>query len=118
MWEGLLFFPIFFIFSLDSLFLGWCLGERGRIMSANLIKEIWKAIEEIQSTTLLGLEDGELLTTVLGRVKNSQTLTMAESKDASSYINSRICLIRDLAISRLENDWDWDGICRVSTSIR
>jgi hypothetical protein len=73
-------------------------------MSANLIKAIWRAVETTQSATLLRLDDGELLSTLIKRLKNSNSITSAEVKDASSYINSRLSLIRDLAQSRLEED--------------
>jgi hypothetical protein len=73
-------------------------------MSANLIKAIWRAVEATQSATLLRLDDGELLSTLIKRLKNSNSITSAEVKDASSYINSRLSLIRDLAQSRLEED--------------
>ena len=73
-------------------------------MSANLIKAIWRAVETTQSATLLRLDDGELLSTLIKRLKNSNSISSAEVKDASSYINSRLSLIRDLAQSRLEED--------------
>ena len=73
-------------------------------MSANLIKAIWRAVETTQSATLLRLDDGDLLSTLIKRLKNSNSITSAEVKDASSYINSRLSLIRDLAQSRLEED--------------
>ena len=73
-------------------------------MSANLIKAIWRAVETTQSATLLRLNDGELLSTLIKRLKNSNSISSAEVKDASSYINSRLSLIRDLAQSRLEED--------------
>jgi len=73
-------------------------------MSANLIKAIWRAVEATQSATLLRLDDGELLSTLIKRLKNSNSITNAEVSDASFYINSRLSLIRDLAQSRLEED--------------
>jgi hypothetical protein len=76
-------------------------------MSANLIKAIWRAVEATQSATLLRLDDGELLSTLIKRLKNSNSITNAEVSDASFYINSRLSLIRDLAQSRLEEDLGW-----------
>ena len=76
-------------------------------MSANLIKAIWRAVETTQSATLLRLDDGELLSTLIKRLKNSNSITSAEVGDASFYINSRLSLIRDLAQSRLEEDLGW-----------
>jgi hypothetical protein len=73
-------------------------------MSANLIKAIWRAVEATQSATLLRLDDGELLSTLIKRLKNTNSITNAEVGDASFYINSRLSLIRDLAQSRLEED--------------
>ena len=76
-------------------------------MSANLIKAIWRAVEATQSATLLRLDDGELLSTLIKRLKNTNSITNAEVSDASFYINSRLSLIRDLAQSRLEEDLGW-----------
>ena len=76
-------------------------------MSANLIKAIWRAVEATQSATLLRLDDGELLSTLIKRLKNTNSITSAEVGDASFYINSRLSLIRDLAQSRLEEDLSW-----------
>ena len=76
-------------------------------MSANLIKAIWRAVEATQSATLLRLDDGELLSMLIKRLKNSNSITNAEVSDASFYINSRLSLIRDLAQSRLEEDLSW-----------
>jgi hypothetical protein len=76
-------------------------------MSANLIKAIWRAVETTQSATLLRLDDGELLSALIKRLKNSNSITNAEVGDASFYINSRLSLIRDMAQSRLEEDLGW-----------
>ena len=76
-------------------------------MSANLIKAIWRAVETTQSATLLRLDDRELLSALIKRLKNSNSITNAEVGDASFYINSRLSLIRDLAQSRLEEDLGW-----------
>jgi hypothetical protein len=80
-------------------------------MSANLIREIWRLVEETQSSTLLKLDDGELLSTLLLRLTKSQALSLTEAKAASTYLHSRLTLIRDLALSREEANWEMVAGC-------
>jgi hypothetical protein len=79
-------------------------------MSANLIREIWKVVEGMQSLTLLGLDDRELLEMLLKTLKESQRLDHSETTAASSYLHSRLALVRDLALSRLEEEAPWEAL--------
>jgi hypothetical protein len=77
-------------------------------MSANLIREIWRLVEETQSSTLLKLDDGELLSTLLRRLTKSQALSLTEANAVRTYLHSRLSLIRDLALSRVEEEASWE----------
>jgi hypothetical protein len=70
-------------------------------MSSSILRQIWLVIEETQTNILLGFNDAELTQQLLRQLENKKFLTSEETSAISSYISSRVPLIRDLALARM-----------------
>ena len=71
------------------------------IISGLTLRQIWLAIERIQTNSLLELSNLELMRQVQEKLEQQNVLNSAELKFAQNYIQSRILLIRDLAEGQL-----------------
>lgn len=65
------------------------------------IREFWTNVEATNTSTLLRLNDAELVKQLHQQVERRLVLSLEESQSLSAYISSKIPLIRDLAESKM-----------------
>ena len=64
------------------------------------MRYVWSVIEETESRTLLSLNDTDLIGQLLKQLESKKLLSNEQINEMSTYISSRVPLIRDLAQSR------------------
>lgn len=69
----------------------------GGSMTPLMIRQLWALVETTQSNILLNLDDASLVQWLIRRIGTEQMLDRNQSDILSSYIQSRLSLIRDLA---------------------
>jgi hypothetical protein len=69
-------------------------------MNSKTLRQLWSVVEQTQSSTLLGLNDTDLVKQLLKQLDSNKLLSSEETHTVSAYIFSRTRLIRDLAIAR------------------
>lgn len=69
-------------------------------MSPLLLRQIWSLVETTQTNVLLTLDDESLVQWLLRQLKTQRSLDSSEADLLSTYIQSRLPLIRDVAHSR------------------
>jgi hypothetical protein len=69
-------------------------------MTPLMLRQLWSLVETTQSNLLLNLDDNSLVQLLLGQLGRQRSLNHQESDLLTSYIQSRIPLIRDLAQER------------------
>lgn len=67
-------------------------------MQPILMSHVWKVVETIPKTQLLGLSDHALTDCLFKKVSEQQRLSSVETEMVKAYINSRLTLIRDMAL--------------------
>lgn len=65
------------------------------------MRHVWSVIEETETKTLLNLDDADLLKQLLKQLEHKNLLSGEQISAMSTYISSRVPLIRDLAQSRM-----------------
>ncbi len=65
------------------------------------MRYVWSVIEETEAKTLLNLNDADLLNQLVKQLEHKKLLTSEQINGISTYISSRVPLIRDLAHSRM-----------------
>jgi hypothetical protein len=70
------------------------------VMNPSMLRQLWSHVEETQTNLLLSLDDGSLVQLLLRQIGNQRSLNHQETDILSSYIHSRLSLIRDLAHQR------------------
>ncbi|AKG23099.1 hypothetical protein [Calothrix sp. 336/3] len=69
-------------------------------MTPNIMRQLWSVVETTQSKTLLQLDDATLVQWLVKQTKNQAALNCQETDFLSDYVQSRLSLIRDMAISQ------------------
>lgn len=69
-------------------------------MTPLMLRQLWSLIETTQSNVLLNLDDATLIQWLLRRFKAERSLDHGETDVLSSYIRTKLPLIRDLAGER------------------
>lgn len=69
-------------------------------MSPLMLRQLWSLVETTQTNVLLNLDDQSLVQWLIRQLKTQQSLDPDEMSLFSTYIESRLPLIRDLARSR------------------
>lgn len=69
-------------------------------MSPLMLRHFWSLVEATQSQLLLSLDDSTLIHWLIKQLKTQRSLDHDEAQLYSSYIRSRLPLIRDLARNR------------------
>jgi len=69
-------------------------------MTPLLLRQLWSLVEATQAHLLLTLDDNSLVQLLLRQIGNQRSLDHQETDLLSSYIQSRLSLIRDLAQER------------------
>lgn len=70
-------------------------------MTPIMLRQLWSLIETTQATLLVNLDDATLVQWLLKQLKMNSALNGLEADLLNEYIQSRLCLIRDLAEQRL-----------------
>ena len=70
------------------------------LMNPTTLRQLWSVVESTQANQLLNLDDDSLEQSILNQFSNRQPLNSEETTVLSSYIRSRLTLIRDLASHR------------------
>jgi hypothetical protein len=70
-------------------------------MKASTLRLLWAVVEETQTNILIQFNDKELIQQLLRQLKNKTWLSSEEMNTISTYLSSRVPLIRDLALARL-----------------
>lgn len=65
-------------------------------MKASTLRLLWAVVEETQTNILI-----QLIQQLLRQLKNKTWLSSEEMNTISTYLSSRVPLIRDLALARL-----------------
>ncbi len=70
-------------------------------MNSWTLRQVWNVIEETQTSVLLELGDAELTQELLRQLESKGLLLNEDVNTMSTYLRSRLTLIRDLAQARL-----------------
>nr|WP_238361120.1 hypothetical protein [Iningainema tapete] len=70
-------------------------------MNSLTLRHFWSVVEETQTSTLLKVNDADLVQQLLKQLQNRSVYTREEMSTISDYISARIPLIRDLAQARM-----------------
>ncbi len=66
-------------------------------MNPLMLRQLWSLVEATQAALLINLDDASLVQWLLRQLKTQQPLNPEEVTILSSYIHSKLSLIRDLA---------------------
>ncbi|BAZ13039.1 hypothetical protein NIES4071_48730 [Calothrix sp. NIES-4071] len=69
-------------------------------INSSLLRQLWSVVEETQTNILLSFSDTELVQQLVKQLQFRGILSTEELAALSIYIDSRLVLIRDLALSR------------------
>lgn len=69
-------------------------------MTPLMLRQLWSLVETTQANLVLGLDDNSLVQLLLRQLSHQRSLNHQEADLFSSYIQSRINLIRDVAQER------------------
>lgn len=69
-------------------------------MNSSTLRYLWSVIEQTQTSTLLGLNDTDLVKQLLKQLDNNKALSSEQTTTIRAYLYSKTALIRDLAIAR------------------
>ena len=69
-------------------------------MTPLMLRQLWALVETTQANILLSLDDNSLVQWLLRQVKAERSLDIHEVSILTSYIQSKLTLIRDLAQQR------------------
>ncbi len=70
-------------------------------MTPIMLRQLWTLVEATQAQLLLNLDDTSLVQCLIRQLRNQRYLNTEESTILSSYIRTKLPLIRDLAEERL-----------------
>ena len=70
-------------------------------MNFSTLRQIWSLIDETHTSTLLSLDETDLVNYLLRQLQNTKTINLEEISLVRDYLDDKITLIRDLADSRL-----------------
>jgi hypothetical protein len=69
-------------------------------MSPSILRQFWSLVETTHTPVLLMLDDDSLVQWLVRQLQTSRSLDSAETLVFSTYIQSRLPLIRELAYTR------------------
>jgi hypothetical protein len=70
-------------------------------MNSSILRQLWSVIEETQANILLSFGDTELVQQLVAQIELRGLLNTEEVGTVSTYLSSRLLLIRDMARARL-----------------
>ncbi|MEC4818299.1 MAG: hypothetical protein SAK29_34260 [Scytonema sp. PMC 1069.18] len=70
-------------------------------MNTSTLRQLWSVIEETQTSTLLNFNDKDLIQQLLKQLQHQKLLNNEELNTISTYLSSKVLLIRDIALARL-----------------
>ena len=72
-------------------------------MNSSTLRYLWTVIEETQTSTLLKLNDSDLIFQLINQLNTRTSLSQDEILDVHTYLCSKTPLIRAIAYSRRFN---------------
>ncbi|MBD2091037.1 hypothetical protein H6F67_14370 [Microcoleus sp. FACHB-1515] len=69
-------------------------------MTPLLLHQLWTLVETTQAQLLLSLDDNSLVQFLIGQLRGQRSINHQESDTVTTYLYSRLTLIRDLAQER------------------
>ncbi|GAB4356495.1 MAG: hypothetical protein Fur0042_25800 [Cyanophyceae cyanobacterium] len=69
-------------------------------VTPTMMRQVWSIVESMQAATLLTLDDDSLVACLTDQVACTSPLPQEERHALGGYLQSRIGLIRDLALGR------------------
>ncbi len=69
-------------------------------MTPSMLRQLWSLVENTQANILLSFDDSTLIDWLLTQLNKQKSLNHQESDLFSTYIRTRITLIRELAQQR------------------
>lgn len=72
-------------------------------MDIQIVRELWSVVEQTETNLLLNLNDNDLVTQIIERLKQFKSLNSHQYQFAKSYVSARTPLIRELAQSRFQS---------------
>ena len=70
------------------------------IVTPTTMRQVWSIVESMQAATLLALDDDSLVACLTDHVARNSPLPQEERSALGGYLQSRLALIRDLALGR------------------
>ena len=70
-------------------------------MEVSTLRQLWSLIETTRADTLLKLNNSDLVEQLLAQIETRTLLSLEENNLLTTYIHSKTPLIRDLAEARL-----------------
>lgn len=70
------------------------------VINSSTLRHLWAVIEETQTSTLLKLNDTDLVKQLISQLVHQKPLTQDETSVVSTYLLSKTTLIRAIAYSR------------------
>ncbi len=69
-------------------------------MTPPMLRQLWSIVESTHTHILLALDDLSLIDQIISQIRDEQCIDSSETDIYSSYIRSKLSLIRDLAQAR------------------
>lgn len=69
-------------------------------MTPSMLRQLWSLVENTQANILLSFDDSSLIDWLLTQLNKQKSLNHQESDLFTTYIRTRIALIRELAQQR------------------
>ena len=70
---------------------------RKKVVNTTIMRQLWSIIGENSGKTLVGLNDSDLLNHIISKLSSQQNLSSEDCGLISTYLSSRILLIREMA---------------------
>ncbi len=70
---------------------------RKKVVNTTIMRQLWSIIGENSGKTLVGLNDSDLINHIISKLSSQQNLSSEDCGLISTYLSSRILLIREMA---------------------
>lgn len=68
-------------------------------IKSNIIRKVWSSVDSINQTTLLHLNDADLVQQIMKQVECVSCLTAEDRQSLNDYLRAKVLLIRDISAS-------------------
>ena len=70
---------------------------RKKVVNTTIMRQLWSIIGENSGKSLVGLNDSDLINHIISKLSSQQNLSSEDCGLISTYLSSRILLIREMA---------------------